>query len=173
MMYVYGGEFDDTPRPEDQPDTYFVGTFDPSDGSDVVTAWLKLLSGGESRPESRSEPVTVGDFTGELVTYADDPDDDNPWLGLRFQLRDGTGAVISAERVTVEELGALAVTARRATAEEIQTREDELEARIAEMEQMVIPTMTAPPMPDTTDLSSWPDQTTFPTTTITLPTTTL
>ncbi|MCP4228215.1 MAG: hypothetical protein GY773_33110 [Actinomycetia bacterium] len=175
VMYIYGNELDNTPRPEGRPDAYSIAAFDPSDGSEVATAWLELLSGGQSLPESKSEPVTAGDFTGELVIYTYGPDDESPWLELRFQLPDGTGAVISAERVTVEELAALAVTARRATAEEVQKMEDEFRARAAEVERTPPPTQTTTmPAPlDATEMSLAPGQTTFPTTTITLPTTTL
>ncbi|MCP4958857.1 MAG: hypothetical protein GY925_06250, partial [Actinomycetia bacterium] len=173
-IYVHDSEFNDTPRPEDRTDVYVIATFDPSDGSDVVAAWFELITDEESVLESTTEPVTIGDFTGELVTYTDGYDD-SPRLELRFQLLDGTRARISAERVTVEELAALAVTARRATPEEVKAMKDEYEAMVAEEAQMSTSTstMTAPPLVQTTDLSLAPGQTTFPTTTITLPTTTL
>ncbi len=149
MTYVHLSQFDNSPAPDDRsPEFYRVAIVDSLDGSDVVAAWFQLWSEFEP-PEWTSESVTIGDFTGELVTYPDGENGEPVWFELRFQLPDGTEASISSERVTVEELVALAETARPATGEEVQTMRNEFEERMAQ-EAPPTTTKTPPPTPRTT-----------------------
>ena len=168
VTYAHRSELDNSPQPDrNTPASYHLTLLDSSDGSDVATAWFSLLS--REAVESTTAPVTIGDFTGELVTYADGPDSEYSWFELRFQLSDGvTEASISSEGVTVEELVALALTARRATPEEIQTMKDEFGERMAEVTSTTTGPSAppAPPAPPAVDL---PQTSGLPTTTMTFP----
>ena len=176
MTYAYDSELENSNPPEGAGQ-YFLATIDPSDGSEIVVAWFELLDLGESTPASTTEAVTIGDFTGELVTYRYDPDDEFVFLELRFQLPDGTNAAISSEQVSVEQLVALALTARRATPDEVQAMNDDFQTRLAEAEAEQPTTTMTFPAPDTTGglaSTSSPSTTSIVSTTIvTIPTSTV
>lgn len=170
VSYVHRSEFNDSSRSDDpSPEVFYLAAVDSSDGPDVVAAWFELFV-DEQPPEQTTEPVAVGDFTGELVTYAYDSAGEFAWFELRFRLADGTEASISSQGVTVEELVALAVTTRRATPEEVQTMKHEYEELRAQ-EVQGTSTTTAPPIPQTS--GDMTDTSGVSTTTGTVPTTTV